>query len=110
TLLASPIALLTPLPLKIAVDSLIGSRPLPRPLDMWLPPAVTGSPTALLLFVVGRLAAVTLLGQAQQFAAALPGNSVKEKLTLDFRTYMFLDLQRLCLSYYDTIGTVYSVY
>jgi len=110
TLLASPIALLTPLPLKIAVDSLIGSRPLPRPLDMWLPPAVTGSPTALLLFVVGLLAAVTLLGQAQQLAAALLGNYVKEKMILDFRTYMFRHLQRISLSYHDSKGTADSVY
>src|SRR5437667_217339 len=110
TLLASPIALVTPLPLKIAVDSLIGSRPLPRPLDMWLPPAVTGSPTALLLFVVGLLAAVTLLGQAQQLAAALLGNYVKEKMILDFRTYMFRHLQRISLSYHDSKGTADSVY
>src|SRR5438309_941126 len=110
TLLASPIVLLTPLPLKIAVDSLIGSRPLPRPLDMWLPPAVTGSPTALLLFVVGLLAAVTLLGQAQQLAAALLGNYVKEKMILDFRTYMFRHLQRISLSYHDSKGTADSVY
>src|SRR5438132_4798754 len=110
TLLASPIALLAPLPLKIAVDSLIGSHPLPRPLDRWLPPAVTGSPPALLLFVVGLLAAITLLGQAQQLAAALLGNYVKEKMILDFRTHMFRHLQRISLSYHDSKGTADSVY
>src|SRR5207249_10679793 len=36
SLLASPLALLAPLPLKIAVDSVLGSRPLPGLLDALL--------------------------------------------------------------------------
>jgi len=52
-LLASPLALLAPLPLKIAVDSVLGSRPLPRFLDALVPTAVTRAPTVLLGLVHG---------------------------------------------------------
>ena len=42
-LLSTPLALLTPLPLKIAVDSVIGSHPLPRFLDALLPAAAAAA-------------------------------------------------------------------
>jgi len=40
SLLATPIALLVPLPMKIIVDSVLGSHPLPRLVDTLLPPAL----------------------------------------------------------------------
>src|SRR5256885_9926887 len=43
-LLASPIALLNPVPLKIVVDSVLGSRPLPAWLAAPPPPAATPPP------------------------------------------------------------------
>src|SRR5207249_3723335 len=49
SLLDGPLGLVTPLPLKIAVDSGIGSLPLPRILDRVLPPNMTGSPSGILL-------------------------------------------------------------
>src|SRR5207237_10382968 len=51
SLLSAPIKLLTPLPLKIAVDSVIGSRPAPAILVGLLPSACTHSSTDLLLFI-----------------------------------------------------------
>ncbi len=42
-LLSTPLVLLTPLPLKIAVDTVLGSRPLPRFLDPVVPGYVTHS-------------------------------------------------------------------
>src|SRR5439155_1931315 len=42
-LLATPLALLTPLPLLIAVDTVVGSHPLPSFLDAILPAAATAS-------------------------------------------------------------------
>src|SRR5918911_649250 len=65
SLLSSPLALLTPLPLKIAVDSVIGSHPLPRLLDALMPAAVTGSKSAVLLTAAGLLVTITLLSQLQ---------------------------------------------
>src|SRR5260370_38187615 len=48
-LLASPVSLLTPVPLKIAVDSVIGTHPLPRALQTPLPGAVITPPQAAVL-------------------------------------------------------------
>ena len=46
SMLAAPLALLTPVPLAIAVDSAIGSQPLPGFLDASYPSAVSDSRTA----------------------------------------------------------------
>src|SRR4030095_17188655 len=42
-LLSTPLALLTPLPLKIVVDSAIGSQPIPHFLEAVLPVTATGT-------------------------------------------------------------------
>src|SRR6516165_10355144 len=44
--------LLAPLPLKIAIDNVIGARPLPGFLDRWLPESVATSAGALLALAV----------------------------------------------------------
>src|SRR5919198_3669144 len=63
-LLAGPLALLAPLPLKIAVDSVLGSRPLPRFLDALLP-GVTRAPHVLLIVVAALAVVIALLSQLQ---------------------------------------------
>src|SRR5437773_10979853 len=57
-LLASPIALLNPVPLKIVVDSVLGSRPLPGWLAAALPTAAARSPSTLLSVAIRLLIAV----------------------------------------------------
>ncbi len=47
-LLATPLGLLTPLPVKIVVDNVIGTRPLPAFLSRMLPISATRSPTGVL--------------------------------------------------------------
>src|SRR5207249_9049935 len=63
SLLATPLALLAPLPLKIALDSAIGSRPLPRLLRAFSPPPP--SHTSPLLLAVGLLLPLPFLSQLQ---------------------------------------------
>src|SRR5207247_10665936 len=60
SLLASPLALLAPIPLKIAVDSVLDALPLPGFLQALAPAAATRSPAAV-LFVVPALALLILL-------------------------------------------------
>jgi ABC-type multidrug transport system fused ATPase/permease subunit len=60
-LLLAPLAVLTSLPLKIAVDSAVGSRPLPDFLDALLPDAATRSKGTVLILAVGLAMAVALL-------------------------------------------------
>src|SRR5262245_11570343 len=70
-LLGGCLALLTPLPLKIAVDSVVGSWPLPGFLDALVPGSVTGSDTAVLLLAAGIVVAVVVLSQLQGLASSL---------------------------------------
>ena len=84
-LLASGVALLNPVPLKLVVDSVLGTRPLPAFLR-WLVVGRTANPaTAILLLAIGLLIAVAVLGHLQGLASALLRASVGERLTLDFR-------------------------
>src|SRR5919109_5077960 len=66
SLLATPFALLLPMPLKLAVDHVIGARPLPYYIDILLPDAIGTSDRALLMFTVTLLVGVTLLNQLRE--------------------------------------------
>ena len=71
--LAMPLALLMPLPLKIIVDSVIGSAPPPCLISAVLPRAIWTSADALLVAAVVLLILVTLVGLAQRLGASLLG-------------------------------------
>jgi len=109
-LLSSPLSLLTPLPLKIAVDSVIGSHPLPRFIAPLVPEAFAHSQGALLALAVGLVLAIALLAQFQALGRHLLQAWVQEKLVLDFRTQLFRHAQRASLAYHDTRGTADSTY
>src|SRR5438445_5100322 len=109
-LLSPPLALLTPLPLKIAVDNIIGSHPLPRSLAAWLPESVQRSNAALLAFAVALVVGAALLIQLRDFANSLLTTYAGEKLLRGFRARLFRHVQRLSLSYHDTKGTADSMY
>jgi ATP-binding cassette subfamily B protein len=106
--LQTPLALLTPIPLKIVVDSVIGSEPAPEFLRK-LPPVVM-EPGGLLVFAVLLLVMIALLNQLHGMATSLLHIYTGEKLVLTFRAQLFRHLQRLSLSYHDTKGTADSIY
>src|SRR4026208_1684728 len=87
--LSTPFALLSPLPLKIAVDSVLDSHPLPRFLNDRLPPGLPHSPTGLLFLAVGLLVGVAVLTQLRDFANALLTAYTGEKLLRSFRAQLF---------------------
>ncbi len=109
-LLSTPLALLVPLPLKIAVDTVIGSKPLPAWLNALLPGHIVASPTALLTVAAGLMLATALLGSLQELTTGLLQTYTGEKLSQDFRSRLFRHVQRLSLSYHDTRGTSDSTY
>jgi ATP-binding cassette subfamily B protein len=109
-LLSTPVALLMPLPLKIAVDSALGAQPLPGFLDTILPALARRSTTAVLVLAVGLVLAIGLLDQIQKLGSSVLGTLVGEKLLLGFRTQLFRHVQRLSLSYHDSRGTADSIY
>jgi ATP-binding cassette subfamily B protein len=108
-LLATPIALLAPVPLKIVVDSVLGAHPLPNPLGVWFPAAAHG-PALGLTIAIGLLLLVTLLGQLQDLSSTWLRTFIGEKLVLGFRARLLEQGQRLSLSYHDTRGSADTVY
>ena len=109
-LLAAPIALLLPLPLKIALDTVVGSDPLPTFLDPLVPDAATRSDAAVLVLAASMVVAVALLDQLQKLGDSVLGTYTGEKLQLGFRSRLFRHVQRLSLSYHDSRGTADSLY
>lgn len=106
---AVPLTLLTPLPLKIAVDSVIGSKPLPGFLAALLH-AVGESPYFVLAADAALLVSITFLLYAQAMGVWLASTYLGERLVLDFRAALFRHAQRLSLAYHDRTGTTDSVY
>ncbi len=84
SLLSTPVALLTPMPLKIVIDSVIGSRPLPRFIAALVPQSVQHSEPLLLLFATGLMIAVTLLTYVQGSGSWLLQTYAGEGMVLDF--------------------------
>ena len=109
-LAATPILLLMPVPLKIAVDSVIGSKPLPSPLPALTPDWLERSNDSLLGLVAGLLLAVVVLNLLQQAAAIVLRARTTERLTLAFRTRLFRHAQRLSLAFHDVRGSTDSIY
>ena len=109
-LLATPIALLTPVPLKIAVDSIAGSAPLPGFFRAIVPDALEMSVIGLVVFTGAMMVFIAVLDELQSFAAWLLETYTGERLVLDFRAKLFGHIQRLSLSYHDTQGTADSLY
>jgi ATP-binding cassette, subfamily B, bacterial len=110
SLLATPIALVTPLPLKIAVDSLTGAQAVPGFLRAIMPESATDSQAAVLTLAVGLLLIVALLDQCQRLACGVLGAYAGERLLVEFRACIFRRVQRLSFSYHDTRGTADSVF
>jgi ATP-binding cassette subfamily B protein len=109
-LLATPLLLLTPVPLKIAVDSVIGSHPLPGFVDAFLPASVVSTSIALLVVVAALQVLIVLLTELQSLVSYVLQTRTGERLTLDFRGRLFRHLQRLSLSFHDTRGSHDSIY
>jgi ATP-binding cassette subfamily B protein len=106
-LVAVPLALLAPVPVKIAIDSALGGHPLPWPLA-----AIGGlaTPGAALTVAVGLLIGLALLTEAQKFLTWMLQAHTGERLVLEFRAALFGHVQRLSLAYHDTRGTADSIY
>jgi ATP-binding cassette, subfamily B, bacterial len=110
SLLSTPLVLLTPLPLKIVVDSVLGSHPLPGFLQHLFPSTMHASPAVLLAIAVGLLVPIALLLHVQGLAIWMLTVYTGERLVQDFRAELFRHAQRLSLSYHDSKGATDSTY
>jgi ATP-binding cassette subfamily B protein len=107
--LATPLTLLGPLPLKLAVDSVLGSKRPPGFLGS-LPGFSSGDKATLLVLAAVLFGVLELLRQLQLLANTVLGAYTGEKLLLRFRATIFRHVQRLSLSYHDRAGTADAVY
>jgi ATP-binding cassette, subfamily B, bacterial len=110
SLLSSVFALLTPVPLAIAIDSLVGSHPLPGFIAVFVPASVEQSQTGVLLVAAGLFVLIALLKQLQEFGRLVLATYAGEELLLQFRSRLFRHAERLSLTYHDSRGTSDSTY
>jgi ATP-binding cassette, subfamily B, bacterial len=106
--LSLPLTLVYPLPLKIVVDNVLGSRPLPHWL-LWNTSWSNLHRTALelaILVLLGIAVLVNLQGLATWWLQTYTG----EKLVWDFRARLLNHVQRLPLVFHDHYGATDSVY
>jgi len=110
SLLSTPLALLTPVPLAVTVNTILGSQPLPGVLDPIIPAGIERSEDALLAAAAVMFVLIALLTQLQTGATTVLRAYTGERIMLDFRTRLFRHVQRLSLSYHDARGTSDSTY
>jgi len=109
-LLSPPLALLGPVPLKIAVDSVLGDQPLPAFVVALMPADFAPSKAFVLTLVIGLVLGTALLVHVQAAAQWLLQSYTGERLVLGFRAGLFRHLQRLSVAYHDVRGTADSLY
>ena len=105
SLLSAPLALLAPLPVKIVVDNVLGSQPLPEFIAALCPSFVLRSGSGLLLLAVGLLFGTTLLRQLLETATELLRTWTGQRLVVEFRSELFRVVQRLSFTLMDSRGT-----
>ena len=110
SLAATPLALLTPLPLKIAVDSALSDHPLPGALIPFIPDSLLDPPSGPLLVSIVLLCAITVLTHVRGLASGVLETYTGERLVRAFRAELFDRVQRLSLAYHDRKGATDSVY
>jgi ATP-binding cassette, subfamily B, bacterial len=108
SILSLPLTLLYPLPLKVVVDSVLGSQPLPSWLVGWVP--FLRFRAASLEAAIEILLAIALLVSIQSLAAWWLQTYTGEKLVWDFRARLLNHVQRLPLMFHDRYGATDSVY
>src|SRR5687768_6912864 len=109
-LLATPLALLIPVPLKIAVDHVLQQGGLPRWVKSVLPGTAGDSDGTVLLVVAAMVMGIALLTQAHHLITGMLKTYLGEKLVISFRSRLFRHVQNLSLAYHDRQGTSDSNY
>jgi len=108
SLLAVPMTLIFPLPIKLLVDSVLGSQPLPGYLTIFVGSQV--SKTLALWLAISMLMATAVLTYLQNLVNVWYSNKVGNRMTLDVRARLFRQMQRLSVAYHDTMGAADSAY
>jgi ATP-binding cassette subfamily B protein len=108
TLLMAGVGLLSPWPMKILVDSVLGNEPLPS-MVRFVSPLMSDKFLLLVLTVAAGLAValgVNLLGVATSYL----NTKLDLAMTLDFRSELFQQAQRLSMAYHDRCRSGMIIY
>jgi ATP-binding cassette subfamily B protein len=110
SLLSTPLALMAPLPLKILVDNVLGSRPLPAAIKAVVPRWILETSSNLLFFSIVLLLIIMTLAYLRSFGSALLETYTGERLVLRFRAELLHRVQHISLAYHDHKGVMDSLY
>ena len=110
SMLATPLTLLSPVPLAIVADVLVGDEALPGWLSPIVPDAIESSEAQLIALAAILFVSVALLRQTQELFRLFLYTYIGERLVLDFRSRLFAQVQRMSLAYHDSQGTADSIY
>jgi ATP-binding cassette subfamily B protein len=109
-LLATPIALLKPIPLKLIIDNGFGSLPVPTFISTFFPGNFEYTFQTIVLIAAGLVIVTALIENVNNIIVWLLETFTGEKLVLNFRTILFNHIQRLSLAYHDKKGIFHSLY
>lgn len=104
SLLATPLALLMPLPMKIAIDSVLGNQALPDWLRIIVPASMEASKRSELFLAGALLLGIAILASLQSLASWLLQTYTGEKLVHDLRALLLWHVQRVGLAFHDRRG------
>jgi ATP-binding cassette subfamily B protein len=97
-------------PVKVAVDNVLGSEPLPAIIASLSPDAMQQSSTGMLALVGGLVILIGTLTYLRGLAAWVLNTYTAEMLVLTLRARLFQHVQRLSLAYHDRVGISDSLY
>lgn len=95
--LAAGVTLLEPWPVALMIDSVLGDKPLPGPLD----DMVGGWVYAQVGVIVALLLLVTLLTHGLGVVSDYVNTKIDQRMVLDFRSDLYRHVQRLSFNYHD---------
>jgi ATP-binding cassette subfamily B protein len=109
-LLATPLALLAPIPLKILIDTGFGNHAMPGFILLFFENGHVFSFQQIAILSATLVVIIALITNIHVLIQWLASTYTGEKLVLNFRTILFNHIQRLSLTYHDTKGTADSLY
>jgi ABC-type multidrug transport system fused ATPase/permease subunit len=110
SVLIALLELLTPWPMKIVVDSVLGSHPLPPALASLLPASVSLSKVPLLVVAVAAGLGLKALAGALTILETYLNIGVRQRILLALKSALFQHLQRLSFTFHDNRRLGDSIY
>lgn len=108
-LLSAPLTLLAPIPLQIAVDSVVHQKAVPSALR-WALNTTPGHQHALLFGVCMLSLGIVFLGQIRSLLSSILSTYTGQNMVLEFRARLFRHAQNLSLSYHTDKSSTDALY